>query len=154
MMSSRFPPIAEVLPHAGRMVLLARILDHAEGFTTCGVEIMADSPFLDPDGAIPPWVGLEYMTQCIAAHAGLRARARGEPIKPGFFIGSRRVDFRTDGFRVGQTLSVTANHVWGDKELASFACVLRDRLTHAVLVEGTLKVFLPPTVSALIRGGR
>ncbi len=142
-MTTRFPPIVAVLPHAGRIVLLTRILDHTETETTCEGEVTPHSLFAKPDGTIPPWIGLEYMAQCIAAHAGLRAWIRGEPIKPGFFIGSRRVDFWTDGFRVGQVLRVMATHLWGEKELASFACTLRDGLTNAPLAGGKLNVFLP-----------
>src|SRR5207245_182029 len=57
------------------MILLTRILAHAEKRTTCAVEISSASAFLDGQGGVPAWVALEYMAQCIAAHGGLRGRA-------------------------------------------------------------------------------
>ena len=90
-----FPPVDDVLPQAGRMVLLTRILRHAEDRTTCAVEISSASAFLDGQGGVPAWVALEYMAQCIAAHGGLRARAAGDPVALGFLLGSRSVALHT-----------------------------------------------------------
>lgn len=143
-----FPPVADVLPHAGRMVLLTRIVDHAEESTTCRVDAGPDAPFREPSGLVPAYVGVEYLAQCIAAHAGLRARARGEPVKPGLLLGSRRIDFRTDGFRAGQALLVSATRVWGERQMAVFAGVLRDEATGMALVEGTLSVVLADPLDA------
>src|SRR5216117_2656546 len=69
-----YPGIEEVLPQAGRMVLLTRIVGHTEERTTCAVEFSTASPFYDGQGGVPAWVALEYMAQCVAAHGGLRAR--------------------------------------------------------------------------------
>jgi 3-oxoacyl-[acyl-carrier-protein] synthase I len=147
-----FPPVADVLPHQGRMVLLSHVLEHSRTHTACAVEIGPDAPFLEPGGSVPAWIGIEYMAQCVAAHAGLRSRARGEPAKIGFLIGSRRVEFLTDGFRVGQTLVAEATHTWGESESAAFACRLLDRASGALLVEGSLSVFLPPTLDRFVPG--
>ena len=103
MIAGPLPPVADVLPHRGPMVLLSRILEHSEQHTVCAVDIRIDAPFVEPAGTVPAWIGLEYMAQCVAAHAGLRARAHGEPVRTGFLIGSRRIDVRTSGFPVGQT---------------------------------------------------
>lgn len=130
------------------MRLLACILDHSATETVCRVEIDPDSLFVEADGSVPAWVGLEYMAQCAAAHAGLRARERGEPAKVGFLIGCRRLEFRTRGYRVGQSLTAVARHVWGQSELASFACRLEDARSGAVLLEGQLSVMLPNTLDA------
>jgi len=145
-----FPPVADVLPHRGRMVLLSRILEHSDERTTCSVEIDADAPFVEPTGRVPAWVGVEYMAQCVAAHAGLCARARGEPARIGFLIGSRRLEFRTDGFQVGQMLVVEATHVWGESESALFACRLLGDGFPSPLVEGNLNVFQPDSFERFV----
>ena len=152
MTAEPFPPVAEVLPHRGRMVLLSRVLEHSAKHTVCAVEIGPDAPFLEPGGTVPAWIGVEYMAQCVAAHAGLRARARGEPAKIGFLIGSRRLEFRTDGFRIGQRLTALATHTWGESESASFACRLLDSGSGALLVEGSLSVFLPQALERFLPG--
>ena len=56
-----YPGIEEVLPQAGRMVLLTRIVGHTEERTTCAVEVSTASPFYDGQGGVPAWVALEYM---------------------------------------------------------------------------------------------
>ena len=68
-LATRFPPVEHVLPHAGHMVLLARVVAHDEKETRCQVDIRSQRHFRREDGSVPAWVGIEYMAQCIAAHA-------------------------------------------------------------------------------------
>lgn len=149
-----FPPVDDVLPQAGRMVLLTRILGHAEERTTCAVEISSASAFLDGHDGVPAWVALEYMAQCIAAHGGLRARAAGDPVTLGFLLGSRSVALHTAAFLVGQVLEVEAAHVWGEQDFFSFACTVRDARTRATLAEATLTVARAANADALTGRGR
>jgi predicted hotdog family 3-hydroxylacyl-ACP dehydratase len=144
-----YPAVAEVVPHSGAMVLLTRVDDHVEHQTTCLVEIGEDTCFRQPGGLVPAWVGLEYMAQCVAVHAGLRARANGEPVKIGLLLGSKRIDFRTAAFSPGQVLEVKARRLWGDKNLGSFACSVVDAGSGTPLVEGTLSVLLAEDVGTL-----
>lgn len=139
-------PVAELLPHRAPMILLDAILEHTADRTVCVVTIGDDALFREPGGLVPAWVGLEHMAQCVAAHAGLRARAAGDPPPVGFLIGSRRVLFHAAGFAPGQALTVTATHLCGDSGLTglgSFACSVHDAGTGTVLAEGTLSVYLP-----------
>ena len=151
MSGHEYPPLAEVLPHRGRMILLSRVLAHSGTRTVCAVAIDHDGPFVQAAGTVPAWIGIEYMAQCVAAHAGLRAHARGEPPRIGFLVGARRVDFRTAGFRVGQPLTVHASHIWGDRESAAFACGVVDGESDDVLVEATLTVYQPATLEPFLR---
>ena len=143
-MGASFPPVAEVLPQRGRMMLLSSVLEHSDHHTVCAVEVGADSPFLETDGTVPALIGVEYMAQCVAAHAGLQRCAKGEEPRVGFLIGARRLDFRSPmGFHVGQRLIVHVTRAWGEEEFAMFACRLIDAPSRAILVEGNLNVFLP-----------
>jgi len=140
MMATRYPPIGDVLPHAGRMVWLTRVLEHTERRTVCAAQVSSTSIFADADGGVPAWAALEYMAQCIAAHGGLRARATGDPIPRGFLLGSRSIALHTPRLQPEQRLEVEAAHVWGEHDFFSFACSVRDAATGATLVEGTLAV--------------
>jgi len=137
-----YPPVAELLPHAGRMVFLTDVVEHDENGTACVAEIGEDAPFRGAGGLVPAWVGIEYMAQCIAAHGGLKARAEGRHVKVGFFVGSRRIDIYTAGFSPGQVLEVRAGHVMGTSGFFAFACSVRDKASGALLMEGHLNVFL------------
>jgi predicted hotdog family 3-hydroxylacyl-ACP dehydratase len=143
MTTKRWPAMADVLPHRAPMVLLDRIVAHDEGRTVCAVDITAATAFLTDAKDVPAWVGLEYMAQCVAAHAGLLARIRGEPVKLGLLIGARRVEFHVGAFEIGRTVIVTGAHVWGDRQLASFACSLSDERSATVLAESVLSVYAP-----------
>jgi predicted hotdog family 3-hydroxylacyl-ACP dehydratase len=140
MSEARYPPVAEVLPHAGAMVLLSRIVRHADDQTVCAVDVSPASAFHVPGHGVPAWVGVEYMAQCIAAHGGLRARATREPVPVGVLLGSRAIEFHVDGFATGRRLHVDARRVWGRSELFAFACAVTDAATGAPLVAGSLTV--------------
>jgi predicted hotdog family 3-hydroxylacyl-ACP dehydratase len=145
-------PLVDLLPHRAPMLLLDQVIAYDPHRTTCRATIREDALFLGPDGLVPAWAGLEYMAQCIAVHAGLRARAAGRPPPMGLLIGSRRVDFHVAGFPCGQILHVVAEHIWGETGLASFACRVDDAGTCRVLAEGALKVFAPDDVEAFMAG--
>ncbi len=138
-----FPPIEDVLPHRAPMMLLDAIVAHDPTGTACVVRIGETSLLGPPGGPVPAWVGLEYMAQCIAAHAGLLARAEGRGPAIGFLIGARDLEFHSAGYAPGQVLEVSARRLWGEGSLGAFACALRDAATGAVLAEGTVNAFLP-----------
>lgn len=144
---SAWPATVDVLPHRPPMVLVDRIVSHDATQTVCALDITSFTPFLC-DGVVPAWVGVEYMAQCVAAHAGLLAHARGETVRPGLLIGARSVDFHVDGFTVGQTIVVHGVHVWGERTLASFECTLTDDRSQRRLARGVLSVYSPPNGGA------
>ena len=140
MSGTPYPPVEAVLPHAGAMVLLSRIVRHAHDHTVCAVDVSTASAFHVWGHGVPAWVGMEYMAQCIAAHGGLRARATGEPVPVGVLLGSRAIELHVDGFVAGRRLHVEARRVWGRSELFAFACAVTDAGTGAPLVTGSLTV--------------
>src|SRR5262245_61944349 len=99
----KLPPIRDLLPHSGRMVLLDQVLAIDGDGLSAGVELRNDSMFC-VNGAVGAWVGLEYMAQAIGAYAGYNARLRGEPIRIGYLLGTRRYDSNQPHFPVGSRL--------------------------------------------------
>jgi predicted hotdog family 3-hydroxylacyl-ACP dehydratase len=135
----------EVVPHAGAMVFPTRVLAHDRARTVCAVAIDRQSLFVESDGGVPAWVGIEYMAQCIAAHAGLVARADGNEPRIGFLLGSRRVVFHCDRFEPGTILRASAERTWGGEDgMVSFECQLEDSHSGALLAEARLNCYLPP----------
>lgn len=146
-----FPPIAELLPHRARAVLLERVIAHQPKTTTCAVDPNAGELLRDADGCVPAYFGLEYMAQTIAAHGGLLDRAAGRETRPGFFLGSRRVAFAVDRFRPGQALEATATHIRGTAGLLAFDCAIREAGSAEPMVSGVLTVYLLESFAALSR---
>jgi predicted hotdog family 3-hydroxylacyl-ACP dehydratase len=133
-----WPALAELLPHAPPMRLLARIVEHTRDATTCELEVAASALFADAAGAIPGWLALEWMAQCAAAHGGLAARALGAPPAQGLLVGARRLALARPTFAADEKLYVTARWVGAAGALASFECEVRD--AHAVVASGSLSV--------------
>lgn len=138
-----FPPIDSLVPQSGPMRLIGRVLDHDETATRCEVDPARSQLFRDPLGRIPAWVALEYMAQTAAAHGGLLARKRGEPLKPALFVGSRRLTFRCPDFVPGSLLEVTARHSAGRGSRLAFDCAVLDPDGGEPLAEGRLNVVVP-----------
>ncbi len=141
---SELPPISELIPHSGRMALLDCVLEHSSEETLCELEIRPESSFRNAQGAVPVWVGTEYMAQCMAVHGGLAARKADEGSRPkrGFLVGSRRIRFQASEFQPGQRLHVRARHLRGEIGFVSFQCSIHDAPSNALLVEGMLNVFI------------
>jgi|CXWL01.1.fsa_nt_gi predicted hotdog family 3-hydroxylacyl-ACP dehydratase len=117
-------PIGELLKHAPPMILIDRVLECADEHLTAEVVIRDDSPFCIA-GAVGAWVGIEYMAQAIAAWSGWRARERGEPIRIGFLLGTRRYESQVGHFPVGSRLEVqVAREFQADNGLARFKAEL------------------------------
>jgi predicted hotdog family 3-hydroxylacyl-ACP dehydratase len=154
-----FPPVEDLVPHARPMRLLARVLQHDASSTTCEVELGHQSLFRGEDGRIPCWVGLEYMAQCVAAHAGLEARSQGVAPRVGFVMGSRRLRFHRPFHPADGVLEVVARHLRGRVELGalSFACEIHspggsresgDTAHGELLAEGTINIAIPRDLTA------
>ena len=134
------PDLAELLPQAGPMRLLARVLAHSPERTVCALDPASSELFRDAEGRVPGWVALEWMAQCIAAHGGLLARAAGRAPAPGMLVGARRVDLAVSDFALGEPLEVEARYAGSAGPLASFDCALRAGAE--VLATGALSVYV------------
>ena len=138
-----FPGIGELVPHSGAMVLLDRVLS-ADAENLCAeVTIHAGSVFYDaPSAGVGSWVGIEYMAQAIAAHAGYLARLAGAPVKIGFLLGARRYEAQVPLFVDGSVLQVHVQQaLQGENGLGAFEC--RIEMAGAVLAQATITVFQP-----------
>ncbi len=114
-------PVVEVLPHDPPMVLLDRLVSFDESTLSAEVTIGPESMFAS-DRGVPGWVGLEYMAQAVAAHAGVEARLRGEPPAIGYLLGTRAYQCDVDTFPIGATLTVHIESLYVELGLGAFAC--------------------------------
>jgi predicted hotdog family 3-hydroxylacyl-ACP dehydratase len=145
------PDIRDLVPHAGTMSLLGRLLAVDEETLCAEVVIGPDSLFFD-GREVGAWVGVEYMAQAVAAHAGHAARQRGDPVKVGFLLGARRYASSVSGFAQGMVLRVhVRRELQGENGLGAFACRIEEAGGGAVLAETTITVFQPANVDEFLR---
>lgn len=148
--SPRTWPIAELVPHAGDMILIDEVLAFDEDSIRTRLRIRPDSLFSAPDGSLPAWAGVELMAQSIAAFAGCHARSRGEPVRLGFLLGTRKFECNVASFPPGCDMTVTAERsLQDDNGMGVFECHLT-----APGVEATarLNVYSPPQPDAYLTG--
>ena len=142
------PPMRELLPHQGKVLLLDRVLEHDPESTTTRVSIERQTWLKREDGSVASWVALEYMAQCIAAHEGIRAYLSGSPPVPGSLAAVVGVRLYRSYFRAGEVLRVRTRLVRGRPSLgviSHFCTVHEDRPTGEgqLLVEGRLSIAIP-----------
>jgi predicted hotdog family 3-hydroxylacyl-ACP dehydratase len=143
--------ISDMVPHSGTMSLLDGVLAADAESLSAEVAIRADSMFCQ-DGKVGAWIGIEYMAQAVAAHAGHCARLRGEPVKLGFLLGSRRYHCAVASFPAGSVLKVHVQRaLQGDNGLGAFECRIDDSASGQTLAHATVTVYQPDNVDEFLR---
>lgn len=138
---SDFPSVAELLPHAGGMRLLERVVAHGAGLTICETRSQRSLLFRRADGTLPAWVAIEWMAQCAGVHGALAARAEGKRIEIGFLVGGRSARFAAAQLPEG-ALRVRAALQRATGGLHAFACRV-ETAEGTLLAEASLGVFIP-----------
>jgi predicted hotdog family 3-hydroxylacyl-ACP dehydratase len=145
------PDIKTLVPHAGTMSLLDSLVAVDAETLSARVAIGPDTLFCT-DGAVGAWVGVEYMAQAVAAHAGYQARQRGEPVRVGFLLGTRRYACAVPVFAVGSVLTIRVQRaLQGDNGLGAFECHIEDAASGAELASATITVFQPDNVEEFLQ---
>ena len=106
-MNHESPPIKELLPHRGGMLLLERVLAWKEDWVAVSATPKPSTWYAEPRG-MPSWIGIELIAQAVGAHVGLLARSRGEPPRKGVLLGTRAYRSRLSWFPFGEPLTVEA----------------------------------------------
>src|SRR5690554_4405676 len=134
--------IAELIPHADNMVLLDRLLSAdihgaVAEFTAKNKGLFSAAP------NVPAWVGIELMSQAIAAWAGYKARKNNLPVKLGFLIGTRRFQSEVQEFSAGSVFTIHVQRIFHDESgLASFDCEIKDS-SGSILLSANINVYQP-----------
>jgi predicted hotdog family 3-hydroxylacyl-ACP dehydratase len=135
-------PLAELLPHAGDMILIEQILSFDDEQIHTRLTVRPDGLFSRPDGSLPAWVGIELMAQSVAAFAGCRARKRGEDVELGFLLGSRKFECNVESFPAGTELTIHGiRSLEDDNGMGVFECHIDAPGIHA---SARLNVYRPP----------
>ena len=142
--------VERLVPHRDAMLWIARVLHVDDDGVVAEATVDDDHVLADPDGdGLPGWMGIEFMAQAIAAWAGARALARGEPARPGFLLGTRRYACRRPRLAWGLHLRIEARReMMGDNGLGMFACRLL--AGDEEIATANVSVFEPPDPAAFL----
>jgi predicted hotdog family 3-hydroxylacyl-ACP dehydratase len=142
-------PIAELVPHAGDMILIDQVLRFGDEDIETQLIVRPEGLFNQADGSLPAWVGIELMAQSVAAYAGCQARLLGEPVELGFLLGTRKYECNVERFPAGAELHIHATRtLQDDNGMGVFECHLRGP---GIEVSARLNVFRPPQVASYLQ---
>ncbi|MDF0734037.1 hotdog family protein [Pseudomonas entomophila] len=141
-------PLAELLPHAGDMILIDQVDSCDEEQIHTRTAVRPGGLFNREDGSLPAWLGLELMAQSVAAYAGCRARRLGQPVELGFLLGTRKFECNVEHFPAGAELHIHAQRsLEDDNGMGVFECHLRGPGIHA---SARLNVYRPPQAASYL----
>lgn len=107
--------IAELIPHAGSMVLLDEVLAFDPEAILCRAALNpADNHPLSRDGRLPATALAEYGAQAMAVHGGLLAEP-GSPPRPGRLVALGRLELAVADLDQPAQLLVRATRLGGDE---------------------------------------
>lgn len=147
---SSYPAIENLLLHSSSMLLLESVV-HWEEKGLDAIANPADSYlFFNAQGEIPSWVGIEYMAQAISAHAGREALQRGESLRIGFLLGTRKYSALVPSFHPQQKLVVKVRELLRDEtDLVLFDCGIY--LEERLVAHAEIKAIQPKNMSAIVK---
>lgn len=115
-------PAADFILHREPMLLLDTLVDIGADFARCEWKAGA-SPFVGVRPGTPMYIGIETMAQCIAVHAGARARVQGLGPPLGFLLGTRHFRCSAPYFEPDRTYVAECRELVRDSQgMGSFAC--------------------------------
>lgn len=144
-------PVAELLPHAGDMILIDEVMEFDEEQIRTRINVRPGGLFNRTDGSLPAWVGIELMAQSVAAYAGCQARMKSEPIELGFLLGTRKFECNVDHFPAGCELRIHALRSLQDESgMGVFECHLSGP---GIQASARLNVYRPPQAAGYLAEG-
>lgn len=141
--------VAELLPHAGDMILIDELVSHDDEHAHVRLTVRPGGPFNRADGSLPAWVGIELMAQAVATYGGCRSKLAGLPIELGFLLGTRNYQCNVECFPAGACLDIRAiRSLEDDSGMGVFECHIDGP---GIKLEARLNVFRPPEVARYLQ---
>lgn len=125
---AEYLPAAHYLPHRPPMVLVDEVLLIDEERAHCRVRVGRETvlaPFLNAEGQLPAWFGMEILAQTIGVWSGWHARQldNADP-RPGMLLGGRDYRCKTVGFPADAVLDARVRLLMMDEKIGSFEGVI------------------------------
>ncbi|WP_299584888.1 hotdog family protein [uncultured Microbulbifer sp.] len=138
----------ELVPHSGKMSLLDEVISVGEEQLEAKLRVRDDGIF-SRNGRVPAYVGIEYMAQSIAAFSGYHAKERGEEIRLGFLLGTRKFLSNVESYRCGEELTIEVSRLLqAENGMATFECSI---IGSSIEQSARLNVYQPDNVEQYLR---
>ncbi|MFS1523228.1 hypothetical protein ACL7TT_03805 [Microbulbifer sp. 2304DJ12-6] len=138
----------ELVPHSGDMSLLDEIVLVEEDKLMAKLRVRDDGLF-SRDKRVPAYVGIEYMAQAIAAFSGYHAKEKGEDVRLGFLLGTRKFLTNFENYQCGEEITVQIERLLqAENGMATFECWISGS---GVEQNARLNVYQPDNVTAYLK---
>ena len=132
-------PVEMLIPHQKPMCLVDRLLEFKDQSGTVEARVLPGQVLVDDDGRLETLAVAEMIAQAYAAVKGYDDRLAGRPVKQGFLVGIRKIQFHQAVF-AGDHLRI---HVITVGSIAGFA-VVEGVVTRKndIIAEGQIKLWV------------
>lgn len=118
-------PAAEFVMHRDSMLLLDTLIESGEDGAICEWQVREDDYFVEQALGVPAYVGVEFMAQCVAVYAGVRARIAGFGPPLGFLLGARHFKSSVSHYQIGERYRATCQElIRDDSGMGSYDCTI------------------------------
>ena len=132
-------PVETLIPHRKPMCLIDRLIEFEDESGTVEASVPFEHALVAGDGRLDSLAVAEMIAQSYAAVKGYDDRCTGEPVKQGFLVGIRKIQFRSAVF-AGDLLRINVKTVGS---IAGFAVVAGTVRRHQeLLAEGEIKLWI------------
>ncbi|MEW5248589.1 ApeP family dehydratase [Microbulbifer sp. 2201CG32-9] len=143
-----FFSVEDLVPHSGDMSMLSEVQMVDEEVLRARLCVRDDGIF-SRNGYVPAYVGIEYMAQAVAAYSGCRAKERGEEIRLGFLLGTRKFNTNVDHYQCGDELIIEVERLFqAENGMATFECRAKG---HGVSQSARLIVYQPNNIELYLK---
>ena len=142
--------INDLLPHEAPMMLLHKLTQVDKTTATCQAIVKRDCIFLDDQGQLPATVGIEWMAQTIAVHAGYLDLSSGRPISLGYLLGTRQYRCTRSTLHVGEQFNIHVEELFKGNGMASFQCTISQ--DSEVVIEAAINTYQPEITGGSAHG--
>lgn len=124
---SRFPPVADLVPHSPPTLALDELLRWEPGRAWLAVTVRPDTPMVR-DGQLASVAVLEFLAQGVAACLGYEAFRTGGGVRVGMVVAVRRMVVHRPSLAVGERLELEVAAVRTSDQVSTFQTVARDAM--------------------------
>lgn len=122
----RFPPVGDLVPHVAPMLALEELVEWEPERARATACFRAEHPLVR-SGAADGCAAIEMITQTVAAHLGMTAFRRGEPVHVGMVVACRRLEVPRASILPGELLTIDVRLVRAGGTAGQYEGEARDR---------------------------
>ncbi|MFP1726840.1 hotdog family protein [Lonsdalea quercina] len=112
------------LPHQTPMVMVEEVVAIHDDSAHCRVSVSDNgvlAPFLDTEGNLPAWFGIEIIAQTVGVWSGWHQRqVQDVKPQPGMLLGGRGYRCQQEYFPAGSLLDIHVRLLMRDEKIGSF----------------------------------